>query len=72
MARRKQQFIKGVRGKIIDRIVIENNNNDYTEIDLRFKDGTSLGIQIGSHLVVEGVDLLGWKAGNSHVIKKLA
>lgn len=70
MARRKHQFVKAVRGKVIERVVIEND--EYIELDLRFKDGTSLGILIApAAMVVQRVDLLGWKKGDSYVIKEL-
>lgn len=68
--KRKLDFVKGVRGKVIDRIVIDND--EYIEVDLRFKDGTSLGISIETAgLSVRRVDLIGWKKGNSHIIKEL-
>lgn len=70
MARRKLDFVRGVRGKVIDRIVIDND--EYIEVDLRFKDGTSLGILIApAGMIVERVDLLGWRKGDSFVIRKL-
>lgn len=70
MARRKLDFVKGVRGKVIDRIVIDND--EYIEVDLRFKDGTSLGISIETvGMRVRRVDLIGWKKGDSFVIKEL-
>lgn len=70
MARRKLDFVRGVRGKVIDRIVIDND--EYIEVDVRFKDGTSLGIAIETAgMIVRRVDLLGWKKGNSFVIKEL-
>lgn len=70
MARRKNEFTNGVRGKVIERIVIENGED--IEVDLRFQDGTSLGITIESAgLKVRRVDLIGWKKGNSHIIKEL-
>jgi len=70
VARRKLDFVRGVRGKVIDRIVIDND--EYIEVDVRFKDGTSLGIAIETAgMIVRRVDLLGWKKGNSFVIKEL-
>lgn len=70
MAKRKMEFVRGVRGKIIDRLVIDND--EYIEVDLRFKDGTSLGISIEpAGLKVRRVDLIGWKKGDSHIIKEL-
>lgn len=70
MARRKLNFVRGVRGKVIDRIVIDND--EYIEVDLRFKDGTSLGISIETAgLSVRRVDLIGWKKGDSFIIKEL-
>ena len=70
MAKRKMEFVRGVQGRVIDRIVIDND--EYIEVDLRFKDGTSLGIAIETaQMSVRRVDLLGWKKGDSFIIKEL-
>jgi hypothetical protein len=70
VAKRKHEFIKGVRGKVIERIVIDNG--DYVEVDIRVQDGTSLGIAIESAgMSVRRADLLGWKKGNSFLVKEL-
>jgi hypothetical protein len=70
VARSKLNFVRGVRGKVIDRVVIDND--EYIELDLRFKDGTSLGISIETAgLKVRRVDLISWNKGDSHIIKEL-
>ena len=69
VARRKLDFVRAVRGKVIDRIVI--GSDDYLEIDIRFQDNTSLAIELNAQMRVESVDLLGWKQGNSRVLRKL-
>jgi hypothetical protein len=70
MAQRKHEFIKGVRGKVVERIVVDIT--DYAEIDIRFKDGTSLGIAVETAgLSVRRANLLRWRKGNSHVVKEL-
>ena len=65
----RTKIVRAVKGKIVERIVI--GNDDYIEVDIQFQDNTSIGIQISSKLVTERVDLLGWKKGNSRVLKKL-
>lgn len=69
MATRRFKVIRAVRGKVIDSIHMDSD--DYLEIDIRFQDGTSLGIQIAPRMEIELVDLLGWKKGNSFIIKSL-
>jgi hypothetical protein len=66
------RFIEGVKGKIIERIVI-CTDSDALEVDLQFQDKTSCGIQLEAdvRVRVEGAALLGWRHGNSRVIKKL-
>src|SRR5262249_41390424 len=44
-AQGKYELIEGVRGKIVDLIVIVTDP-DELEIDIRFQDNTSLGIQL--------------------------
>ncbi len=65
----RKKIVRAVKGKIVERIVIDND--DYMEVDIQFQDSTSIGIQISSKLVAERVDLLGWKKGNSRVLRKL-
>ena len=69
MATRRFKVIRAVRGKVIDCIHLDSD--DYLEIDIRFQDGTSLGIQINPRMEIELVDLLGWKKGNSFIIRSL-
>jgi len=70
VAKNGHTLIKGVRGKVIDKIVIDNDG-EYIEVDIRFKDSDSLGIQLSAQMTVERADLLGWKKGNSRVKKEL-
>ncbi len=65
----RKKIVRAVRGKVVDRIVI--GNDDYIEVDIQFQDNTSIGIQISSKLVTERVDLLGWKKGDSRVLRRL-
>jgi hypothetical protein len=64
-------FTEGVRGKIVDRIVF-NNDDEELALEVVFMDNTSFNVRLAPALIqVLGVDVLGWKDGNSHVIKKL-
>ena len=69
MARRKLDLVRAVRGKVIDRIVVRDD--DHLDIDIRFQDNTSLAIELNAQMRVESIDLLGWKQGNSRVLRKL-
>jgi hypothetical protein len=69
VATRRFKAVRAVRGKVLDSIHMDSD--DYLEIDIRFQDGTSLGILINSRMEIELVDLLGWKGGNSFVIRSL-
>jgi hypothetical protein len=61
-----------VKGKVVQDISIgPDDDGDYIEIDIRFQDNTSLGIQIMSRMSVGRVDLLGWRKGDSYIIKEL-
>ena len=74
MARKSRRIgvVKAIKGKVIEDISIgPDDDGDYIEIDIRFQDNTSLGIQIASRMSVERVDLLGWKKGDSYIIKEL-
>jgi hypothetical protein len=66
------QLMEGVKGKIIERIVI-CTDSDALEVDIQFHDKTSCGIQLEADVRVriEGAELLGWRHGNSRVIKTL-
>jgi hypothetical protein len=69
LATRRFKAVRAVKGKVIDSIHMDSD--DYLEIDIRFQDGTSLGIQISPRMEIELVDLLGWKKGNSFIIRSL-
>jgi hypothetical protein len=70
--RTRRNLVKAVRGKVVEDISIgPDDDGDYIEIDIKFTDNTSLGIQIASRMSVERVDLLGWRKGDSHIIKEL-
>src|SRR5262245_54202914 len=68
----KYELIQGVRGKIVDLIVIVTDP-DELEIDIRFQDNTSVGIQLETQtrLWIENMDLMRWKDGNATLVKKL-
>jgi hypothetical protein len=69
VARRKLNVVKAVKGKVVERIVI--HNDEYINIDIQFEDNTSLDIQLNAAMRVDRVDLIGWKKGNSRVLKNL-
>ena len=71
-AQGKHELIEGVRGKIVDLIVIVTDP-DELEIDIRFQDNTSVGIQLETwtRLWIENIELMRWKDGNATVVKKL-
>ena len=68
----KHEFLQGVRGKVVDRIVIVTDP-DELEIEIRFQDNTSCGIQLETRtrLWIENMELMRWKDGNASVVKKL-
>src|SRR5262245_19427467 len=72
-AQGKYELIEGVRGKIVDLIVIVTDP-DELEIDIRFQDNTSVGIQLETwtRLWIENIELMRWKDGNATVVKKLS
>jgi hypothetical protein len=61
-AQGKHELIQGVRGKIVDLIVIVTDP-DELEIDIRFQDNTSVGIQLETktRLWIENMELMHWK-----------
>jgi hypothetical protein len=69
VAPRRFKAVRAVKGKVVESIHMDSD--DYLEIDIRFQDGTSLGIQITPRMEIELVDLLGWKEGNSFIVRSL-
>ena len=71
-AQGKHELIQGVRGKIVDLIVIVTDPDEWG-IDIRFQDSTSCYIQLetAARLWIENIDLMRWKDGNATVVKKL-
>jgi hypothetical protein len=69
VATRRFKAVRAVKGKVVESIHMDSD--DYLEIDIRFQDGTSLGIQITPRMEIELVDLLGWKEGNSFIVRSL-
>jgi hypothetical protein len=64
-------FTDQVRGKIVDRIVL-NNSEEELSVEVVFMDTTSFNVRLAPALIrVLGVDVLGWKDGDSFVIKEL-
>lgn len=71
MAYRVKTFVKGVRGKVIKKIET-GNEEDQVYIDIHFEDKTSCIIYIGpAEMKVESAQVIGWKEGDSHVIRNL-
>ena len=71
MATGDKVFKKGVKGKTVDCIVVSDDNEEIA-IEVRFTDTTSFNVRLApGQIQVKGVDVLGWKAGNSRVIRKL-
>ncbi|MBZ5509075.1 MAG: hypothetical protein LAO78_26755 [Acidobacteriia bacterium] len=71
MATGDKVFTKGVQGKTVERIVLGDDNEE-VEIEVRFTDNTSFHVRLApSQIQVMGVDILGWKKGNSRVIRVL-
>jgi len=68
----KHELIQGVRGKIVDLIVIVTEPEELG-IEIRFQDNTACYIQLETQtrLWVQNVDLMRWKDGNSRVLRKL-
>ena len=66
-----QEFVKSIQGKIIEKIVI-GNEDDTLFVDIQFQDTTSCFIHIHpAQLRLDSVTVLGWKDGNSRVTRKL-
>lgn len=66
-----QEFVRGVQGKVIEKIVIGNEDDDLF-VDIHFQDTTSCFIHVQpAQISLSSVTVLGWKDGNSRVIRKL-
>jgi hypothetical protein len=71
LATDKRKFVRGVEGKIIKRIETGTEEGQ-VYIDIQFQDTTSCVIYIGpAQIKVERAQIIGWKKGNSFVIKEL-
>ena len=71
MATNERTFIEGVQGKVIEKI-LTGNEEDQVYIDIHFQDTTSCVIYIGpAQIEVESAQVMGWKDGDSFVIKEL-
>lgn len=70
MASGDKVFVKGVQGKTVDRIVLSDDNEEMA-IEVRFADDTSFNVRLApAPIQIMGVDILGWKKGNSRVLKR--
>ena len=71
-AQGKHELIDGVRGKIVDLIVIVTDPDEWG-IDIRFQDNTACYIQLetAARLWIANIDLMRWKDGNATVLRKL-
>jgi len=71
VATNERTFIEGVQGKVIEKI-LTGNEEDQVYIDIHFQDTTSCVIYIGpAQIEVESAQVMGWKDGDSFVIKEL-
>lgn len=67
----REGVIKGVEGKVIEKIVT-SNEEEQVYIDIHFQDKTACLIYVSpADIHVESAEVLGWKDGNSPVIRKL-
>jgi hypothetical protein len=66
------ELIDGVRGKIVDLIVIVTRPEELC-IEIRFQDSTTCDIQLETEaqLWIQNIDLMRWKDGNGRVLKTL-
>lgn len=69
MATRNKVFVDGVHGKTVDRIILSDDDEGIA-IEVHFSDNTSFYVRLAAAIQIRGVDLLGWRGGNSRVIKK--
>ena len=71
MATHKKKFVRGVAGKVVESIET-GNEEEQVYIDIHFQDKTSCIIYISpADIFVESAQVIGWKDGNSFVIRKL-
>ena len=66
-----RNFVLGVKGKVVQKIET-GTEEDEVYIDIHFQDETSCVIYVGpAQIKVESAPVMGWKNGDSHVIRKL-
>jgi hypothetical protein len=71
LATNKHNFVRGVAGKVIKKIET-GVEDEQVFIDIHFQDTTSCVIYVGpAQIKVERAQIIGWKKGNSFVIKEL-
>jgi hypothetical protein len=71
VATHRRNFIRSVAGKIIKKIET-GTEDDQVFIDIHFQDKTSCVFYVGpARVQVERAQIIGWKDGNSFVIKEL-
>lgn len=71
MATHRRNFVRGVAGKVITKIET-GVEEEQVFIDIQFQDKTSCVLYIGpAQIKVERAQIIGWKKGNSFVIKEL-
>lgn len=71
MATHRRNFVRGVAGNVVTKIETGVEEGQVF-IDIQFKDKTSCVIYVGpAQIKVERAQLIGWKKGDSFVIKEL-
>jgi hypothetical protein len=71
LATHKHNFVRGVAGKIIKKIETGTEEGQVF-IDIQFQDKTSCVIYVGpAPIQVERAQIIGWKKGDSFIIKEL-
>ena len=71
MATHRKNFVRGVAGKVIKKIET-GVEDEQVFIDIHFQDTTSCVIYVGpAQVKVDRAQIIGWKKGNSFVIKEL-
>jgi hypothetical protein len=61
----KHEFVE-VRGKVVDEIIIFEDQDCGHQMDIRFQDKTGFVINLESKLVIESVELRDWKREKAH------
>jgi len=71
VATHRRNFVRGVAGKIIKKIET-GVEEEQVFIDIHFQDKTSCVLYVGpARIQVERAQIIGWKKGDSFVIKEL-